>query len=115
MEKAGAGKTKKIQKQKNRRFEVERMRNILRHDEILFRRKLAKKLEFGHTFTSSYKKHLIMPKNIFWNQNIRAYCSYNEKNLHVWKPDTEEQLFHVNFFDETKSHAISYLVYSKRY
>ena len=34
----------------------------------------------------------------------RAYVSYNEKSLHVWKPETEEQIFYVNFFDETKSH-----------
>lgn len=34
----------------------------------------------------------------------RAYVSYNEKNLHVWKAENEEQIFYVNFFDETKSH-----------
>jgi hypothetical protein len=45
----------------------------------------------------------------------RAYVSYNEKSLHVWKPDTEEQIFFVNFFDETKSHTISCIVYSARY
>ena len=45
----------------------------------------------------------------------RAYVSYNEKSLHVWKPDTEEQIFYVNFFDETKSHTISCIVYSARY
>ena len=47
--------------------------------------------------------------------NNRAYVSYNEKCLHVWKPDTEEQIFYVNFFDETKSHHISCIVYSKKY
>jgi len=33
----------------------------------------------------------------------------------VWRPDTEEQLFSVNFFDETKSHAISFIIYSARH
>ena len=45
-----------------------------------------------------------MVKNILWNPNtkyiqllltcyFRAYVSYNEKNLHVWKAENEEQIF----------------------
>eukprot|EP00347_Sterkiella_histriomuscorum_P010595 403375671 len=83
------------------------MRNLLRPEEQLFQRRLPKKLEFGHTLVAQYKKHIGgAVKSIFWNPNTkqviknldlivlsRAYVSYNEKNLHVWKPETEEQIF----------------------
>ena len=63
--------------------------------------------------TSSGTRTLSNPHDLFLSD--RAYVSYNEKSLHVWKPDTEEQIFYVNFFDETKSHTISCIVYSTRY
>ena len=63
--------------------------------------------------TSSGTQILSKPRDMFLTD--RAYVSYNEKSLHVWKPDTEEQIFYVNFFDETKSHTISCIVYSARY
>ncbi|CDW78455.1 wd repeat-containing protein 87 [Stylonychia lemnae] len=90
--------------------------NLIRPEEQLFHKRLPKKLEFGHTLVAQYKKHIGgMVKSIFWNPNTKAYVSYNEKNLHVWKPETEEQIFYVNFFDETKSHQISCIVYSSKY
>jgi hypothetical protein len=63
--------------------------------------------------TSSGTQTHSKPNEMFLSD--RAYVSYNEKSLHVWKPDTEEQIFYVNFFDETKSHTISCIVYSARY
>jgi len=45
----------------------------------------------------------------------RSFASYNEKCMHVWKPETEEQIYYANFFDETYSHSISYLLYSQKY
>ena len=38
--------------------------------------------------------------------------SYNEKQIHVWSQQTGEQLFVVNFFEETRSHQISCMTYS---
>lgn len=75
--------------------------------------KYQKRLEFGHTFTSVYKNQGgLGVKNIFWNPNSKAFVSYNEKSLHVWNPRTEQSLFNINFFEETKSHMISCIVYS---
>ena len=63
--------------------------------------------------TSFGTQTLSKPCDLFLTD--RAYVSYNEKSLQVWKPDTEEQIFYVNFFVETKSHTISCIVYSARY
>ena len=52
-------------------------------------------------------------KNIFHNPNIRSYVSYNDKQLHIWKDDNAELVNSMNFFDETESHAISCVTYSK--
>jgi hypothetical protein len=45
---------------------------MYRPEAKLFAKRLPKKLEFGHTFTSSYKKHIGgSVKNIFWNPNTK--------------------------------------------
>jgi len=45
---------------------------MCRPDEQLFYKRLPKKLEFGHTFVSSYKKHVGgAVKSIFWNPNTQ--------------------------------------------
>jgi hypothetical protein len=51
---------------------IESSFNIDRPDEQLFYKRLPKKLEFGHTFVSSYKKHVGgAVKSIFWNPNTQ--------------------------------------------
>jgi len=68
-------------KEKNRRKEIEKMRNLLRYTLLLlfsnrpepkiFKKKLSKKLEFGYTLTSEYKRHVGTVKSIFWNPNTK--------------------------------------------
>ena len=45
----------------------------------------------------------------------RTYVSYNEKGMHVWLPETGEQLFYVNFFNSAKCREVSFILYSKRF
>ena len=78
----GAGS--KVKKENNTRAKIDKMRNLLRYeslnfinmtyrpDEQLFYKRLPKKLEFGHTFVSQYKKHVGgAVKSIFWNPNTQ--------------------------------------------
>lgn len=78
-------------------------------------RHIPKRLDFGYITAASYNKHTIQVKSIFWNPNINAFVSYDEKNIHIWEKDTGRQLFNVNFFDTSKTHSISCMVYSIRY
>ena len=75
-----------------------------------------KRLQFGHQFTASYKKHERQAiKHVFWNPNSKAYVSYNEKSLHVWSPKTEETLNQIMFSETTKSPGISWVCYSTKH
>jgi len=86
----------------------------MRPESNMFRTRIPKTLEFGHEFTTSYKRHTAggQVKKIFFNKNIRSFVSYNEKQLHVWRADNGQQVMNINFFDETQSHTISCIVYS---
>ena len=85
--KAGSVKDKSIGKLTVIRKKIEQLKILMRPESKLFREMLPKTLEFGHEFTISYKKHGSggQVKDIFYNNNIRSYISYNEKQLHVWK------------------------------
>ena len=52
---------------------------------------------------------------MLYNPNLKAFVSRNEKQIHVWSQFNGNQLFKVNFYEETKSHAISAMCYSPRY
>ncbi len=41
------------------------------------------------------------------------FVSYNEKQVHAWNEFTGQQQLKVNFYEETKSHAISCMCYSQ--
>ena len=71
------------------------------------------RVEFGFQFTTEYTKHGAQGvKDVLFNPNTKAFVSYNEKQIHVWSQQTGEQLFVVNFFEETRSHQISCMTYS---
>ena len=66
-------------KDRDQRKKIEKMRNLLRYfifydyyirpEGELFSKRLPKKLEFGHTYISNYKRHTGSVKSIFWNPN----------------------------------------------
>ena len=58
-------------KEKNRRNDIEKMRNLLRPEPRMFQAKMQKKLEFGYTYNAQYRRHTGHVKNIFWNANTR--------------------------------------------
>ena len=47
-----------------------------------------------------------------WNNNTKAFVTWNDKFVHVWNPHTQELIYHVDYFTETKSHFITTLSYS---
>lgn len=98
------------------RKKIEKLKVLMRPESRLFREKLPKTMEFGHEFTVSYNRHsgAGQVKKIIYNPNIRAFVSYNEKQMHIWKEDNAVQLNQITFFDETQSHNISCIVYSPK-
>lgn len=85
------------------RKKIDQLRTLMRPESKIYRDKIPKTLEFGHEFTISYKRHTAggPVKNIFYNENIRSYVSYNEKQLHVWRANNSQQVMGINFFDAT--------------
>ena len=73
----------------------------------------SKRLEFSNLSLCVYDKHKILINDIFLNENINTFISYNDKSLHSWNPDTMELISHINFNDAESS--ISCLCYSKNY
>lgn len=64
------------------RKKKEKLKQLLRPKSKLFKTKIAKALEFGHEFKTSYKKHTNGGghiKKIFYNKNIRSFVSYTDK------------------------------------
>lgn len=49
------------------------------------------------------------------NDNTRCFTSYNEKELSVWNPLTEETLFKFSFCDNEDLKNITCLCYSRKY
>ena len=86
--------------------------------EVLRQQRLDQELriDFGYTFTTEYHKHGNHGVNqVLYNPNMKAFVSCNEKQIHVWGQHDGAQLFQVNFFEETKSHAISCFCYSRKH
>ena len=70
------------------------MRVLLRAETPTMKQRMPHTLEFGHEFKTTYKKHGAGGpiKDIFYNKNIKAFVSYNEKQIHVWKEQNGQQL-----------------------
>lgn len=72
-------------------------------------------MDFGQSISCTYSHHNKGNiTNIFWNSNINAYATYDEKWMHVWNSSNGETLFKVNFFDSAKAHSISCATYSSK-
>jgi WD40 repeat protein len=78
----------------------------------------TKRLEFSSGSLCVYDKHKILINDIFLNENINTFISYNDKSLHSWNPETMELISHINFNDAESGNAIqsiSCLCYSSHY
>ena len=78
----------------------------------------TKRLEFSSGSLCVYDKHKILINDIFLNENINTFISYNDKSLHSWNPETMELISHINFNDAESGNAIqsiSCLCYSSNY
>ena len=63
-----------------------------------------------------YTKHSKQAKGIIYNENTRCFTTWNDKGMHVWHPDTAEQLFYYAFHDDAENPCqVSCLCYSKKY
>jgi WD40 repeat protein len=51
---------------------------------------------------------------VFQNENINSIISFTEKHIHVWAADDGDQMKVKAFFDDTGSHSISCVTYSKK-
>ena len=50
-----------------------------------------------------------------FNEKTRCFTSYNEKELCVWNPQTEDTLFKFSFCDDPQLKSITSLCYSPDY
>lgn len=76
---------------------------------------IKKRMDFGQSIQAVYTKHnKAKITSIFWNQNLNAYATYDEKTMHVWNPQNGENLFKVNFFDAAKTHSVSCAIYTNK-
>ena len=66
----------------------------------------TKRLEFSSGSLCVYDKHKILINDIFLNENINTFISYNDKSLHSWNPETMELISHINFNDAESGNAI---------
>ena len=132
MAKGNAGQNEKEKKPKRakaakpggqKREDVDKMRELLsraRDNTSIFTQGLSKRLEFSNLSLRVYDRHRILINDIFLNQNINTFISYNDKSLHSWNPETMEVIRQINFAaDETGSggavQSISCLCYSLKY
>ena len=97
------------------REEMDKVASLMNPDLIKRKSKIDKRIQFGHQFNAYYTKHFAAVKNIFWNQSLRCFVSYNQKGIHVWQAQTEEQQFYANMSDSSLARQLSCLVYSSDY
>ena len=55
------------------------------------------RLEFNHKIMIEYHEHTKLPKDLIFNPNSRTFTSFNEKGVHIWNPETGENLFQIAF------------------
>ena len=59
-------------------------------EDSIFTQGLSKRLEFSNMSLCVYDRHKILINDIFLNQNINTFISYNDKSLHSWNPENME-------------------------
>lgn len=134
MAKGNAGQNEKEKKPKRakapakpggqKREDIDKMRELLSRardkEASIFTQGLSKRLEFSNLSLRVYDRHRILINDIFLNQNINTFISYNDKSLHSWNPETMEVIRQINFAADEKGSAgavqsISCLCYSLKY
>jgi hypothetical protein len=86
--------------------------------EVIVQRELdaQPQIHFGHSLVSCYSKHNRLPiRGVIYNPNMKAFVSYNAKQIHVWSELSGASLFKVDFQQETKSHNVAAMAYSVKY
>ena len=104
---------------------MQKFKNLIRpiiNPEDQLQKELPKEMEFGFKMIHGYNKHVegLQIRNCIHNETIKGFVSFSEKQINVWTSDKFNQVeteghthFTTNFFDDTGSHSISCLTYSK--
>ena len=107
----GADKKSKSPGAVRKRVDIPKMRDLLSRAKATYAKNVgedsclftdvgnSKRLEFSNMSLRVYDKHKNLINDIFLNQNINTFVSYNDKSLHSWSPESMELISHVNFND----------------
>ena len=89
-----------------KREDIDKMRELLSRardkESSIFTQGLSKRLEFSNLSLRVYDRHRILINDIFLNENINTFISYNDKSLHSWNPETMEVIRQINFAADEK-------------
>jgi len=72
-------------------------------------------LHFGTEMHLGFNRHICPVNSLKWNPDSCTYASLDEKSIYVWEPLHGVELFKANFFETSKTHAVSCFTYTSKH